>query len=197
MSVLEELHQARKERLARMGTPSSIAPPPTAVPALSLARIQKAVARYFNVSLVDMLSTRRAISVSHPRQVAFYLCRKLTTHSFPSIGRAFKGKDHTTVLHGSNKIEELIKTDLNVAEDVNELTRIIQEEMQMSDADFATLEGEVGEACRAAWMNARALEGYRRHGGARRFLKAPELLDDLEKARDYISRVLDDMRGVR
>ncbi len=191
MSVLEQMHQERKERLARLG----FAPAPI-VPVLNIARIQKTVARYFNITLVDMLSTRRNPSISHPRMIAFYLCRKLTTQSFPSIGRAFRGKDHTTVLHGANKIEDLLKTDPNVAEDVNELSRIIQEEMKMSPADFLLLESEVAEACRAAWMNARTLEGYRRHGGARRFLKAPEYLDDLEKARDYISRVLDDMRGV-
>lgn len=195
MSIVEDFHRKHKERLARIEAASVDKRGDSLHGPLQLARIQKAVARYFNIPLLDMLSHRKTGDIVGPRQIAMYLCRKLTPRSFPEIGRAFKGRDHTTVLHAVSKIEELIKSDETMREDVNEITRLLQEET--SGVDFSALEVDVQQACKTAWLNARELEGYRRHGGARRFLKAPEMLDEIERARDYLSRVLDDMRGVK
>ncbi|MFH1800619.1 MAG: chromosomal replication initiator protein DnaA [Candidatus Omnitrophota bacterium] len=66
--------------------------------------IQKTVADYFNVKVSDLRAKKRTVSVVRPRQIAMYLVRELTTHSFPEIGGFFGGKDHTTVLHSCNKI---------------------------------------------------------------------------------------------
>lgn len=60
--------------------------------------IQKAVAEYFNITLAQMLSRHRHTCYSHPRMVAMALCRELTWHSYPAIGKCF-GRDHTTVMH--------------------------------------------------------------------------------------------------
>jgi chromosomal replication initiator protein len=66
--------------------------------------IQKVVADYFNVKVSDLRAKKRTVSIVRPRQIAMYLVRELTTHSFPEIGEFFGGKDHTTVLHSCNKI---------------------------------------------------------------------------------------------
>ena len=68
--------------------------------------IQKVVADYFNVKVSDLRAKKRTVSIVRPRQIAMYLVRELTTHSFPEIGEYFGGKDHTTVLHSYNKILE-------------------------------------------------------------------------------------------
>ena len=69
--------------------------------------IQRAVARHYNVSRADMLSSRRTANVVRPRQIAMYLAKTLTLRSLPEIGRRFGGRDHTTVLHAVRKIENL------------------------------------------------------------------------------------------
>ncbi|MFA5159733.1 MAG: chromosomal replication initiator protein DnaA [Candidatus Omnitrophota bacterium] len=66
--------------------------------------IQKVVADFFNVKVSDLRAKKRTVSIVRPRQIAMYLVRELTTHSFPEIGEYFGGKDHTTVLHSCNKI---------------------------------------------------------------------------------------------
>src|SRR5947208_9463121 len=66
--------------------------------------IQRVVARQYNVSRADLLSSRRTANVVRPRQVAMYLAKTLTLRSLPEIGRRFGGRDHTTVLHGVRKI---------------------------------------------------------------------------------------------
>ena len=67
--------------------------------------IQRVVARQYNVSRSDLLSSRRTANVVRPRQVAMYLAKTLTLRSLPEIGRRFGGRDHTTVLHAVRKIE--------------------------------------------------------------------------------------------
>ena len=68
--------------------------------------IQRIVARQYNVSRADLLSSRRTANVVRPRQVAMYLAKILTLRSLPEIGRRFGGRDHTTVLHAVRKIED-------------------------------------------------------------------------------------------
>jgi chromosomal replication initiator protein len=76
--------------------------------------IQKTVADYFNVKVSDLRAKRRTVSIVRPRQIAMYLIRELTTHSFPEIGEFFGGKDHTTVLHSYNKIAAERDKDVSV-----------------------------------------------------------------------------------
>ena len=76
--------------------------------------IQKVVADYFNVKVSDLRAKKRTVSIVRPRQIAMYLVRELTAHSFPEIGEYFGGKDHTTVLHSCNKIASEKEKDVSV-----------------------------------------------------------------------------------
>ncbi len=89
--------------------------------------IQRVVARQYNVSRADLLSSRRTANVVRPRQVAMYLAKTLTLRSLPEIGRRFGGRDHTTVLHAVRKIENLVNTDTALAEEIELLKRQLQE----------------------------------------------------------------------
>lgn len=89
---------------------------------LSIADIQKAVADYYTLKLVDLKSTRRDRKIARPRQIAMYLAKVLTTKSLPEIGAAFD-RDHTTVIHAVRTIEEKINADTEVTEDITALKR--------------------------------------------------------------------------
>ena len=93
---------------------------------LTMEEIQKRVAEHFKIRVSDMSSARRSRAVARPRQVAMYLSKQLTSRSLPEIGRAFGGRDHTTVMHAVRKIEELVKSDSAFAEDVELLTRMLE-----------------------------------------------------------------------
>lgn len=75
----------------------------------SVQKIQQVVSDYFKVTTDDLKSKKRLANITHPRQIAMYLCRKLTDESFPRIGMYFGGRDHSTVVHSCNKIEKEIK----------------------------------------------------------------------------------------
>jgi chromosomal replication initiator protein len=89
--------------------------------------IQRIVARQYNVSRGDLLSSRRTANVVRPRQVAMYLAKTLTLRSLPEIGRRFGGRDHTTVLHAVRKIEGLVGNDNALADEIELLKRQLQE----------------------------------------------------------------------
>jgi chromosomal replication initiator protein len=89
--------------------------------------IQRVVARQYNVSRADLLSSRRTANVVRPRQVAMYLAKVLTLRSLPEIGRRFGGRDHTTVLHAVRKIEGLVGNDTTLAEEIESLKRQLQD----------------------------------------------------------------------
>lgn len=88
--------------------------------------IQKVVADYFNVKVSDLRAKRRTVSIVRPRQIAMYLVRELTTHSFPEIGEYFGGKDHTTVLHSYNKIAGERDKDVSVRGLLDKLTGLLK-----------------------------------------------------------------------
>ena len=89
--------------------------------------IQRVVARQYNVSRSDLLSSRRTANVVRPRQIAMYLAKTLTLRSLPEIGRRFGGRDHTTVLHAVRKIEGLVGNDVALADEIELLKRLLQE----------------------------------------------------------------------
>ncbi len=89
--------------------------------------IQRIVARQYNVSRADLLSSRRTANVVRPRQVAMYLTKTLTLRSLPEIGRRFGGRDHTTVLHAVRRIEGLVGNDAMLADEIEVLKRQLQE----------------------------------------------------------------------
>ena len=93
---------------------------------ITIDEIQKKVVEHYNIKLSDMHSPRRSRSVARPRQVAMYLAKSITTRSLPEIGRKFGGRDHTTVIHAIKTIEEIMVNDPNLAEDIELLTRILQ-----------------------------------------------------------------------
>ena len=92
---------------------------------VSVDDIQRKVAEHYNIRLSDMHSPRRARMVARPRQIAMYLSKILTEHSLPEIGRKFGGRDHTTIMHGVRRIEELSAVDSSIREDVELLRRAL------------------------------------------------------------------------
>ena len=93
---------------------------------ISVEEIQRKVSDYYNIRLSDIIGPKRLRSYARPRQVAMYLCKQLTSRSLPEIGRRFGGRDHTTVMHGVKRIEELKTTDGQIAEDVEMLRRSLE-----------------------------------------------------------------------
>ena len=88
-------------------------------------RIQRIVAEHFQISVDDMKSKKRSANLAFPRQVAMYLCRKLTNESFPKIGIEFGGKDHSTVMHSVEKIEKEMLTNKELANIIEKLKKEI------------------------------------------------------------------------
>lgn len=88
-------------------------------------RIQKIVSEYFQISVDDIRSKKRSSNISFPRQIAMYLCRAMTTESFPKIGIEFGGKDHSTVMHSVEKIETEIKYNKDLAAIIEKLKKDI------------------------------------------------------------------------
>ncbi len=88
-------------------------------------RIQKIVSEYFQISVEDIRSKKRSSNISFPRQIAMYLCRAMTNESFPKIGTEFGGKDHSTVMHSVEKIENEIKVNKDLANIIEKLKKDI------------------------------------------------------------------------
>ncbi|MBZ4022052.1 chromosomal replication initiation protein DnaA [Rhodobacter sp. TJ_12] len=93
---------------------------------VTIEEIQRKVAEHYNVRLSDMIGPKRLRTIARPRQVAMYLAKHLTTRSLPEIGRRFGGRDHTTIIHGIRKIDELMATDRQLAEDIGLLKRLME-----------------------------------------------------------------------
>ncbi|QYK41598.1 MAG: chromosomal replication initiator protein DnaA [Paracoccaceae bacterium] len=93
---------------------------------ITIDEIQRRVAEHYNVRLSDMIGPKRLRTIARPRQVAMYLSKQLTTRSLPEIGRRFGGRDHTTIMHGVKKIEELMAIDSQLADDILLLRRTLQ-----------------------------------------------------------------------
>ncbi|MCK6526647.1 chromosomal replication initiator protein DnaA [Myxococcota bacterium] len=89
----------------------------------SVERIQEVVARFFNLKVQDLKSGKRTKVLTLPRQIAMYLCRKHTRHSYPEIGSRFGGRDHSTVIHSVSKIEEAAASDADLRGRIESLER--------------------------------------------------------------------------
>ena len=92
---------------------------------ISINFIQEQVASYFNLKISDMTSSLRPINIARPRQISMYLCKQITSFSYPEIGKAFGGKDHTTVMHAVKKIESLLVTDLKLKKQLLDIRKVI------------------------------------------------------------------------
>lgn len=93
---------------------------------ITIELIQKKVAEYFDIRFSDMVAKRRTKAIAYPRQIAMYLSRDLTDASLPQIGEAFGGRDHTTVLHAYDKIQEALKVNSNTKNMLNHLISTIK-----------------------------------------------------------------------
>jgi hypothetical protein len=85
----------------------------------SIKLIMEQVASFYGMTLVDLCSHRRSLDIVRPRQVAMWLCRRLTLRSLPEIGRVIGGRDHTTVLHGCRTIDRLLQCNGRLADEVH------------------------------------------------------------------------------
>lgn len=88
---------------------------------ITIEDIQRAVSAHYRLRLDELKSKNNSRQIAVPRQVAMYLCKRVTKHSFPEIGREFGGKHHTTVIHSVDKIEALISKDQNFHRVVSDL----------------------------------------------------------------------------
>jgi len=94
-------------------------------PRVRIDDILKIVSRHFKVPRTDLLSSRRSRDVVRPRQIAMYLAKSLTSRSLPEIGRRFGGRDHTTVLHSVRKVEQLMRDDGDLCQEIELLKRML------------------------------------------------------------------------
>jgi chromosomal replication initiator protein len=93
----------------------------SSVKRVTIPLIQQTVAEFFNIEIEDLKAQRRTKNVTYPRQIAMYLVRELTDYSLPKIGDEFGGRDHTTVIHACEKIQDLIKNDAEVDRIIKDL----------------------------------------------------------------------------
>ena len=94
---------------------------------VTVEEIQRKVSEHYNIRLSEMIGPKRVRNYARPRQMAMYLAKQLTSRSLPEIGRRFGGRDHTTVMHGVRRIEELKITDSQIADDLELLRRALEE----------------------------------------------------------------------
>ena len=78
---------------------------------MSILQIQEEVSKYYHVPLKDLKGKKRVKTIVVPRQISMYLAREMTDNSLPKIGAEFGGKDHTTVIHAHEKIQQLLEKD--------------------------------------------------------------------------------------
>ena len=93
---------------------------------ITVENIQKTVADYFKIKVADLYSKKRTRQIARPRQVAMWLAKQLTSQSYPAIGEAFGGRDHTTVLHAVRTIESLRAKDNELNHDVHVLLQVLK-----------------------------------------------------------------------
>lgn len=94
---------------------------------LTIEEIQRKVSEHYDIRLSDMLGPKRTRSLARPRQIAMWLCKQLTSRSLPEIGRKFGKRDHTTIMHGVRKIDELRQSDSQIADDLELLRRALED----------------------------------------------------------------------
>ena len=93
---------------------------------IDIEGIKKIVCEYYGISTRDIESKKRSRDIAYPRQIAVFLSRELTDLSFPSIGEYFGGRDHTTMMHAYNKINEELQNNESTKHNVNELINKIK-----------------------------------------------------------------------
>jgi len=87
----------------------------------NIQNIQKAVADFYNITVDDLKGKKRSANIAYPRQIGMYLSRMLTDETFPRIGLEFGGRDHSTVIHACDKIENDLKSNKKLELEINEI----------------------------------------------------------------------------
>ena len=93
---------------------------------VGIDNIQKTVADYYKLKVADLFSKKRTRAIARPRQLAMWLCREVTSHSFPEIGDAFGGRDHTTVIHAVKTIDSLRLKESELNHDLHVLLQVLK-----------------------------------------------------------------------
>ena len=93
---------------------------------VGIDNIQKTVADYYKIKVAEFFSKKRTRAIARPRQVAMWLSREVTAHSFPEIGDAFGGRDHTTVIHAVKTIDSLRIKDSELNHDLHVLLQVLK-----------------------------------------------------------------------
>ncbi|GBG13768.1 chromosomal replication initiator protein [Novimethylophilus kurashikiensis] len=96
------------------------------VQSITIESIQKTVADYYKIKVAEMYSQKRSRNIARPRQIAMALARDLTNSSFPEIGEAFGGRDHTTVMHACKKIDSLKSAEPTLVKEYNLLLQVLR-----------------------------------------------------------------------
>jgi len=94
---------------------------------IPVTTIQREVCRYYTISHADLVGSKRSQAIVYPRQIAMYLARELTDLSLPKIGAEFGGRDHTTVMHATAKIQKLMSSQRDVYNQIQQLTNAIRQ----------------------------------------------------------------------
>ena len=94
--------------------------------AVNAENIKDVVAEYYGIAQKDLIGKKRTRTIARPRQMAMALIRELTQDSFPEIGQAFGGRDHTTVMYACEKISQLCQTDPNIQKDYQSLMATLE-----------------------------------------------------------------------
>lgn len=93
---------------------------------ITVEYIQEVVASYYNITVPDLTSSKRSKSISDPRQIAMYLSRKLINMSLSKMGEKFGGRDHTTIMHGCDKVVAMMEENPGLKETVLDLEKRIR-----------------------------------------------------------------------
>lgn len=131
MNTLERHVRRLKDALPRRKRPIDISTAESIIKKadpssfLDVTHIQGITAKYFNISISDLLSDKRGRSFSYPRQVAIYLSKKLTALSFKEIGHAFGNKHHSTVIYAQNRIQKAKRENKRVSRDIDKIQRLL------------------------------------------------------------------------
>lgn len=100
----------------------------------TLDLIMRCVCKFYNVTKTDLISQRRTLEIVRPRQICVYLAKELTPRSYPAIGRALGGRDHTTAMNSVQKITSLLRHDTRLADEIEILKLRIAQEMAEAKA---------------------------------------------------------------
>lgn len=101
--------------------------PERTIKPISISIIQQEVCKFYGLTKADIIGNKRSQAIVYPRQVAMYLSRELTDLSLPRIGNEFGGRDHTTVMHATNKIQRMLNEQREVYNQIQTLTNLIKQ----------------------------------------------------------------------